>query len=207
MQRNAALGLLAGALVVSACATKVLVPPAIDLRQQGVIGLIQFSSNAQGNLDEYTAQKFLHVIQAAQPGVRVLELGSEQRVLDGLGLKELDFEAIQAIGAKHGVDSVFTGDLEITEVRPKVQLSSLLTSMSVEADVGATLSLRLQETQSGATIWTRSVRGKKSVAQVKLLQGKPASFGASDPESAYGRLVGDLVYSATHDMRSRYERR
>ena len=64
-----------GLLLLVGCAKKVMVPPTIDLHLYESIGLVQFSSNAEGSLDALATQKFIEAMQASQPGVRILELG------------------------------------------------------------------------------------------------------------------------------------
>lgn len=198
-------GVLAIALaLLSGCGSKVLMPPRINLTTYHTIGMIQFSSNAQGNLQQFVSQKFLQTVQSSQPGVRVLELGDENKVLQTIQHRELDPAAIQAIGRHYGVDAVIFGRFEVSDVKPKVNLSTVLTSMSVQADVDAALSARLLETDSGATLWTNAVRGKQTVGHVALGSNGDVYFGARDPEDAYGRLVQWLVGRATRDFRPYY---
>ncbi len=187
--------------------SKVLLPPRIDLRAYPLIGLIEFSSNSEGNLAQFCTQTFLQQVQSAQPGVRVLELGPEKRVLGSVQSKELDLAAIEAIGRKYRVDAILVGRLDVTDVKPKVRLSRMLTSMSVEADVSAALSAKLLETATSATVWTRSADGKAPVAHLKLVSHGPIRFGASDPEDAYGALVHGLVNQVSYDFRPRYGKR
>ena len=201
-------GVLGMALaVVSGCTSKVLMPPKISLRTYNTIGMIQFSSNAEGNLPQFVSQKFLQTLQSSQPGVRVLELGDEDKVLQTIEHRELDPAAIRAIGRHYGVNAVIFGRFEVSEVKPKVKLSSVLTSMSVQADVDAALSARLLETDSGATLWTNAVRGKQTVGHVALGSNGNIFFGAQDPEDAYGRLVEWLVGRATRDFRPYYAKK
>jgi hypothetical protein len=200
------LGLLL--IIVLGCTPKkiVTVPPNIDLRTYENIGIIEFSSNANNQLQRFTSQKFLQVIQSSQPGVRMLELGNEMQVLKSVQHHQLNLEAIQAIGKKYNVAALIVGHIEVTEIRPKVKLSTMLTSMSVKADIEASLGARLYETKSGVTIWTDLARGKKAVAHVNMISNGPASFDVSDPESAYGKLAIWLVQRITHDFRETYER-
>lgn len=196
-------GLAIAAALLCGCASKVLQPPRVDLGGYGAIGLIELSSNAEGSLPEFGTQELIQSLQASQPGVRILELGGQERALRSVEHADLDFEAIRAIGRRHGVDAVIVGSLDVTEVKPRVQLSSLL-SMNVQADVEARLSARLLETGSGATAWTRSAHRRASVAHVRIREGRPAHFGARDPESAYGGLVRALVDAVTVDFRPYY---
>ncbi len=194
--------------LVFGCAPRqtIMIPPRIDLKAYHAIGVIEFSSNARGSLQKFASQQFIREIQSSQPGVRVLELGNEAQVLQSIQRSAFDLEAIKALGKKYHVDSVFIGYLDVTKVKPNIHLSSLLTSMSVEADVEASLSAKLYETQVGATLWTDSARTYETVAHVSISSDYPVDFGAQDPENAYGRLVNALVYRVTRDFRVRYER-
>lgn len=192
-------------VVSSGCASKVLMPPRINLATYDTIGMIQFSSNVEGNLQPFTSQKFLQALQSSQPGVRVLELGDEDKVLRTIQHERLDPSAIRAIGTKYGVDAIIFGRVEISNVKPKVELSRMMTSMSAQADVDAALTARLLETHSGATLWTNSVHGRQTVGHVSFVSNGDIHFGARDPESAYGQLVQWLVVRATRDFRPYYE--
>jgi hypothetical protein len=176
-------------------------PARVDLQAFQRIGLVEFASNADGNLQSLASQEFIQKMQSSQPGVPVLELGNERRVLQALGRSQLDRDAILELGKVYDVDAVIIGNLEVTDVAPKVSLSQILTSMDVQADVEASLTTRLLEAGSGATLWTRSARSKETVGHAGLDSDGGFHFGASDPEAAYGTLVDDLVYSVTQDFR------
>lgn len=196
-----------GVVFISSCShtVKVLIPPRLDLKNYEAVGLIQFTSNAKGSLQPFVTQKFLQSIQAAQPGIRVLELGTESAVLDSVQHSLMDIEAVKAIGQKYNVKGLITGNLEVTDVKPKLQVLSIIKSMGVQADVQAALTVRLFETQSGATAWTRSSNDKRTVAHVSLT-GDIVDFGAKNPEEAYGELAKSLVYRITDDFWSHWER-
>ena len=196
-----------GFLIIVGCAPKVMVPPRIDLKVYDNIGMIEFSSNAKGNLHQFVSQEFLQTIQSSQPGVRILELGNKERVLKRVRRDRLDLEAIQALGKKYDVDAIITGHLDVTKVKPKVRLSASLKSMSVQAEVEASLRARLFESEDGATLWTSSARGRETVGHVTVVSGGPAHFDASDPENAYGKLVQGLVREITKDFQVRYVRK
>ena len=205
--RHICFGAVAAALLGSmGCSKRVMVPPRLDLGSYGAIGMIEFASNSEGNLDEFASQKFMEMVQGSQPSLRILELGNEEDVLQTVQRDRMDHRTIRAIGEEYGVDAVVVGAMEVTDVKPKFQMYSLF-SINVSADVEATLTARLFETQSGATLWTQSARAKESVAHVGFTKGGPVRFGADDPESAYGKLVGGLVYAITTDFRVSYVRR
>ncbi len=204
-------GLLA--VLLAACVTKttvepvsVWVPPRVDLAEYRTIGIVEFASNQQGPLPRYTSEQFLAAIQSSQPGVRVVELGPENQVLNDIGHHSLDFRAIREIGAKYGVDAVFTGRLDLSQLKPKVNLSNPLASLKVRADVEASLVARVLETQSGATAWTGSSSGTAPVASAGINQLGRGVLSASSPEDAYGELVNGLVQDVTGDFRGYYER-
>ena len=72
-------------LILAGCSSpKVLAPPRVDLDGYGTIGIVVFSSNSTGGLNDYATRHFLQSVQAGQPGVRVLELGEESRVLSAV---------------------------------------------------------------------------------------------------------------------------
>ncbi|MFQ5511981.1 MAG: hypothetical protein ACE5EO_09045 [Candidatus Krumholzibacteriia bacterium] len=190
--------------VVAGCAKTVMVPPRVDLDAYRTIGFVAFSSNSEGNLAEFAGQKFLETLQSSQAGVRVLELGPKAHVLASVRGERFDHETIRAIGERYHVEALIVGHLEVTDVKPTVDLSAILATMSVSADVEASLTTRLYETDSGATAWTNSVRGKKNVAHVGITPRGPVRFGADDPEDAYGKLVNGLVYANTRDFRVRF---
>ncbi|MBN1129136.1 MAG: hypothetical protein JXA71_09125, partial [Chitinispirillaceae bacterium] len=98
--------LLSLSLFALSCGPRVLIPPRIDLKPWGTLGMIQLESNARGNLAEYTSQRLLRMVQEAQPGTPVIELGTMSQVLGAIGRSELDIEAIKLLGTKYGVGAV-----------------------------------------------------------------------------------------------------
>jgi hypothetical protein len=201
--------LLAAVLVSTAgCggSSKILVPARVDLSAYQRVGLVQFSSNADGDLQALASQQFIQKVQASQPGVPVLELGEEKKVLRAIGRDKMDTDAIQAVGKMYNVDAVVIGNLEVTDVKPKVNVTQILSSVDLQADVEAALTTRLMEAESGATLWTRSARSKQTVGHAGLDNQGGVHFGAEDPEAAYGTLVDDLVYTVTQDFRPTWMR-
>ncbi len=139
---------------------KVRVPPRVQLSGYNYIGVIEFSSNAEDNLKPYVTQNFIHNLQSAQPGTRIIELGSEAQLLQTMNCKKLDLETIKLIGKKYNVDAVIFGHLEISELKPSVKVFTVSESLKAKAHIEALLSARLLETGNGATLWTNSTPGK-----------------------------------------------
>ena len=81
------LGSLVVGLSAVGCAHTVVVeiPPKIDLQTYQTIGIVEFTSNSKGNLNQIATQKFMGFIQNAQPHLRFLELGPEDQLVNKLG--------------------------------------------------------------------------------------------------------------------------
>ena len=201
--RPATMRILLGAALAAVCGcggTKTWMPPRIDLQAFRRIGLVEFSSNAEGRLPTLASQDFLQKLQAAQPGVPVLELGGEDRVLRAIGRDKVDPEAIRAIGKKFDVDAVIIGNLEVTEAKPRLDVKQVFSTIDVRADVEAALTARILEAENGATLWTRSARSTETIAKAGLGRDGNIRIGAADPEATYGNLVQDLVDNLTQDF-------
>jgi len=117
--------------VVCGCShtEQVLIGPQMDLAPYRIIGVIEFSSNGEAELSQYVTQNYLQRVQNAQPEVRFLELGSQDRVLSKVSHQQLDYEAIKSIGRIYNVDAIMFGNLNLSEAKPKVSVSSTWQSM------------------------------------------------------------------------------
>jgi len=186
---------------------QVLIGPQMNLAPYRIIGVIEFSSNGEAELSQYVTQNYLQRVQNAQPEVRFLELGSQDLVLSKVSHKQLDYEAIKSIGRIYNVDAIMFGNLNLSEAKPKVSVSSTWQSMKAGAFVEASLITKLWETDSGVMRWTNSSQGKDSIARLSASTSGNFHFGAKDPKETYGRLIPQLVYANTADFRSHYETR
>ena len=188
------------ALLAGGCSSnKVLVPPRLDLNRYGTLGMIQFSSKDRADLGSDASREFLVQVQSAQPGTPVLELGAEAGVLGAVQRPTLDVEAVQAIGKKYKVDALVVGVLEMKDLKPNVSLGSGV-GISASADVEGSLSTRILDTKTGATIWTSAASGRAPIARVDVRGGGISGGGTPDASHARGRLVHDLVGRATADF-------
>ena len=186
---------------------KVLVPPRLELKAYHHIGVIEFSTNAEDTLKAYVTQNFIQNIQSAQPGTRILELGDEQQLMRSLGMGKLDAQTIKSIGKKYKVDALILGHLEISEIKPKINIYTTPNALHAGAYIEAALRTKILETDSGATLWTNATSGKTRIASISLIEEGPIRFGVSDPKEKYGKLVPELVYVNTYDFRCQYEYR
>ena len=112
-------------------------------------------------------------------------------------------EALKDLGRKYDVDAVILGTLDVSNIRPRVDLLSIVTSLSVSAEVDAVMTARLLDTRDGTVLWTDSARDRKTVGQVSVWRGGGIFFDARDPEQAYGSLIRSLVARTTRDFQWR----
>lgn len=198
-----------GVLLFTGCASstrtvRVALPPRVDLAAYPMVGLVTFTSNAKGELDRLSTEKFMQAVQEAQPGTRIIELGSEQQALASVNASAWNPASLRAIREAHGVDVIVMGRLDVEKARPDLKLSTMLKSLSVRQDVNAALTTKLMETHSGATMWSDAAKLTTNVAHASFNARGQGVFGASDAEAAYGKMVGALVWTVTDDFRVHY---
>ncbi|HEV8106934.1 MAG TPA: hypothetical protein VGP97_05365, partial [Burkholderiales bacterium] len=99
--------------LASGCSSTVLVtvPPRVDLKGYGTLGVVDFTSSSSGAAGTRATQQLQEQVQAAQPGTRFIELGSREAVLAAVGRNQLDADAAKRIGKRYGVDAVFLGEI------------------------------------------------------------------------------------------------
>ena len=182
------------------------VPPRLDLRGYGTLGVIEFASSHDAATGARATREFQAHIHAAQPGTRLLELGSREALLASAGVKQLDAEALRRIGAKAGVDAIFVGDLVYSDPKTQIRVGDLSRlDGGARTEVRGDLSVRLVETRSGASIWSSSswARRETSNISVSLDQGVRGTVRDEDPRS---EMVPALVRHATDDFRPTTQR-
>jgi hypothetical protein len=195
---------------LSACASnpparRVWVPPRVDLKPYEIIGLVQFSSTTKGGLAALATRRFADAARRDQNMVRMVEVGSQKEALASVGQTRWNPESCRAIGLKYGARTFFYGTLTLSRVRPTVQLSALLNSGQVTAQVDATLDVQMIESETGASIWSSAASASRTIGQVSVFGGKEYSFDADDPERAYGDLVDSLVGQVARDFQGRWQ--
>lgn len=214
MNAKSSLPFLALILVVTlGCAGKarryetVMVPPKVDLKQHELIGMIEFASTADGDLAAFTSKRFADMARRDQGLVRMVDLGTVEHAKQAVGRQSWDPETFKAIGRELNVRTLLIGELKISDVKPSFTLGSALRSGSVSAEVDAVLEVQLIETETGASLWSRTAQARRSIGSVSVGQGRPLVFDADDPERAYGELVNSLVGEVTRDFHVAWERR
>src|SRR5439155_6783881 len=201
-------------LLIAGCSStrtiRVAVQPLVDLPAYPTVGLVTFSSsNAIADLERLSTQRFLQEIQSAQPGTRVVELGREADVLASVGRSSWDPQTLRAVKQLRGVDVIVLGRLDVTKVKPKVQLSatSIWKALDVRADVNGSLSARLIETNNGATMWTDSSQLTTNLANAHVNDHGGGAIGVRDTDAACAGMVAQLVCDITDAFRVHYVNR
>ena len=190
------------------CSSTVLVsvPPRVDLKGYGTLGVVDFTSNSGGAGGARATQQLQEQIQAAQPGTRFIELGSREAVLAAVGRNQLDADAAKRIGKRYGVDALFLGEIAYSDAKTDIRVNDLTKlDAGLRSEVLGDISARLVETASGASVWSNSAWVRRQVGRVNVSeQGISASMTKSDPRE---EMVPALVYQITHDFRPTTERR
>ncbi len=183
------------------------IPPRMDLKGYSLIGIIDFSSNADSSVERYAAQQLQEHIQAAQPGVPFIELGPLDTVLAEVEAKRLDANAIKRIGEKYGVEAVFSGDILYSEPKTDFDLSQILDfKAKARTYIDATLTVRLSTAQHGATIWSNSSNFQRTLTDIKVIGKKMPVVDVQGRESPQHQLIPDMIHAVICDFRPTYEK-
>ena len=186
-------------------ARRVWVGPRVDLKPYETIGMVAFTSTSKGKLAEMATRRFEEEARRDQDMLRMVDVGTQQQALASVGKDQWNPEACRAVGRKQGIKSMFEGTLTISKVHPNVALTSFFKSGTVTADVNAVLEVRMIETETGASIWSRSASTTRTLGQVSVFGGNNYSFDAANPEAAYGDLVNDLVSQVAQDLQGGWQ--
>jgi hypothetical protein len=175
------------------------VPPRFNVAGMGPVGLIEFTSNADAAISQYATQQFQQRLLAAQPGTRVVSLGSMDSVLAAVGSSRLDGEAVKKIGKKYEVAGVFYGNVAYGEPAMDVNvkdISSLRGSMhyTMRGDLSGTL----VETKSGASIWSRSAWSQRQFGGGAVSKN---SIKVDKSENPRHDMIPGLTQRVTEDFR------
>lgn len=191
------------AAVVAACSSAryVIDPPAVDLTTLGTLGLVTLKAdNVKGDLDAAATQYFLQEVNAAQR-VPVIELGADDKVLADIGKTAFDREAAAALGAKEGIDAFFTGEVQVTKVKPQIDVMAPLNGgLFARATVDMAIKVRLVSCKNGATLWTHSAAREGTIGSVGMDGGVPV-VAARDKNEALDSLLREIMYQLTWDFR------
>jgi hypothetical protein len=208
IHRSLTIGLLAcGICFTTACSKTVRVyqEPSVDLNRYERLAIIAFTDNADPSVSSYATQQFQDQIHAAQGGIPILQIGSENEVLRSVGANRLDFEAFRKIGRKYNVTAVFFGDILYSDIETDVKLKSIRDlNANMKATLHATMSVQLYETDGGATVWSDSVSWKRNLGAISVNKRGDVSGGMKGYHDAYRKLIPDMTYDVTRAFRGRY---
>ena len=180
----------------------VRVPPKVDLTTYEAVGIIEFGSNADAAISRYATERFQSSLQSAQPGTRLVELGTAASVLAAIGATQIDADAIKKIGTRFGVAAIFQGSIKFSE--PKVNVSAikdLAAAMGgVRADMRGDMFAKLVETKTAASIWSNSSWATKQLGGVSVSSDRSiaGTMGTSNPRE---EMVPNLVYEVATGLR------
>ena len=94
-QRGVRLVLALGIALGAVSCKRVMVPPAVDLLQHEVLGIVELAVNEQGKLAPYATRKFVQAITEDQKGIRIVELGRKADVLAEVGKAALSVRLVE----------------------------------------------------------------------------------------------------------------
>jgi len=198
-------GLLIVLVIIAGCCKKIEIPPVIKMEKYEPTAIVNvILKGAEGNLSGIATQRLIEFMTCEQPGNRILEIGTLENILEDIGSKEINPDAIKAIGEKYKVKTIIIGEIFISDVQPQMSLNFEFPYVSAKANVSSEMTVRLYETEFGATIWTGSSWAKDEVGNLSIFKNY-VSFNAENPDDAYGNLVNELIKWATLDFRKTYE--
>jgi hypothetical protein len=208
MRRYAAFVMLLSLAIPWGCSNTILVtvPPRMDLKSYGTLGIVEFSSNTDPAINSYATQQFQEHVQGAYPGTPILELGSREAVLEAVGATRFDAEAMTKIGRKYGVSAVFLGDIAYSEPKTDVRLNDIVKlDGGVRTEIKGDISGKLLETKSGASVWSSSAWAKRQIGRVSVSarDGVSAAMRDTNPRRD---MVPALIFHLTEDFRPKQVR-
>jgi hypothetical protein len=195
--------MLLSLLTSSGCSHTVVVPvaPRVELRSYGTLGIVEFDSNFSPAVDARATLEFQSHIHAAQPGTRIVELGSRESLLEAVGGQRLDADALRRIGEKFGVDAIFLGSVTYSEPKSEVRVTDVTKlEGGVRVEVRGDISGRLVETRTGANVWSSSAWARRPLGRLNVSaeQGVSGMVRSANPRE---EMVPALVFHLTQDFR------
>ena len=203
MHKYAGITLLLSLAILWGCSSTVLVPvpPRMDLKSYGTLGIVEFASNSDPAINVHATRQFREQIQAAQPGTRFVDLGRREAVLAAVGGRQIDVDTLKKIGGKYGVDAIFLGDITYSDPKTDVKLTDLTKlEGGVRTEVRGDISSSLKETRTGASVWSSSAWAKRQIGRLSVSAEQGVSGGMSN-ENPRDEMVPTLVYHLTQDFR------
>ena len=180
----------------------VQVPPRVDLQSYGTLGLLDFASNSNGSINAQTTREFESHVHAAQPGTRIVELGSRDALLAAVGSRQLDAQALRKIGEKYGVDAIFVGSVSYSEPRTEVKVTDITKlEGGVRVELRGDINGKLIETRTGASVWSSSAWARRQLGSMSVSAEQGVNGAMRSASNPREEMVPSLVYHLTEDFR------
>ena len=180
------------------------VPPRMELQSYGTLGLVDFSSNSNPDINAQTTREFQSHVHAAQPGTRIVELGSREALLASVGGRQLDPLTLRKIGEKYGVDAIFVGSITYSEPKTDVKVATDITRLEggVRVEVRGDIASKLVETRTGTSVWSSSAWARRSLGKVNVSVDQGVSGSMRSNANPQEEMVPSLVFHLTEDFRA-----
>ena len=203
MHKQAGFALLLTFAILAGCTRTVLVsvPPRVDLKTYGMIGVVDFASNAEPAVNTLATRQFQEQIHSSQPGTRFVELGNREALLTALGARQMDVATLKAIATRYAVDAVFLGDIAWSEPKTDINLTDLTRlEGGMRTEVRGDIASRLVETRTGASVWSSSAWAKRQVGRLDISadQGVSGRMSQSNPRE---EMLPAMIRHLTQDFR------
>ena len=145
----------------------VTVPPRMDMKAYETTGIIEFASNADVATNQHATQQFQRELQSAQPGTRLIDLGTREALLAAVGSRELDVDAVRKIGRKYGVAAIFLGNIIYSDPTTDIRVTDISKLQGgVKSELKGDIFGRLLETRTGASVWSGSAWARRPLGGV-----------------------------------------
>lgn len=206
MRTYAAFVVLLALVVQWGCSRTILVPvpPRMDLKSYGTLGIIEFASNSDPAISNYATQQFQEHVQGAYPETPILELGNRETVLAAVGATQFDPDAITKIGKKYGVTAVFLGDLVYSEPKTDIRVTDIKRlEGGVRTEIRGDMSTKLMENPIGGQcveqldLGKTSDRERQSINKARRERNgrrfqSPQRYGARSDPPSHSRLSTEI---------------
>jgi hypothetical protein len=203
MRTTTPFALLLSFALLAGCSRSVLVqvPPRVDLASHGTLGVVQFASNGGPAVAARATRDFQAHIHGAQPGTRLVDLGSREAVLAAVEARDFDQAALRKIGEKYGVDAVFLGEVTYSDPKTRVKISDLTRlAGTASTTVRGDMTCKLVETRTGASVWSSGSWATRRIGRVSVSPERGV-VGQADSEDPREAMLAAMLGHLTDDFR------
>jgi hypothetical protein len=202
MRTTGPVALLAIALLAACARTELVqVPPRVNLSAYGTLGVVAFDSNGGPAVEARATRDFQAHVHGAQPGTRLVDLGSREKVLAAVAARDFELEALRKIGAKYGVDAVFLCEVTYSDPKTRVKVTDLTRlAGSASTSIRGDMACKLVETRSGASVWSSGAWATRQIGRLSVSpeRGVVAKGDSEDPREA---MLAAMLGHLTDDFR------